>query len=74
MHTAAARYLNGCSHKKNQQGKESKMKKEVLIYNKLTYVISYPENFNEDAKYPVILHLHGAGTRGEIQQHGRPAL
>lgn len=32
---------------------------------KLRYVIRYPEGFSEDKVYPVILYLHGAGTRGD---------
>ena len=31
----------------------------------LTYVIRYPEGFDEQKKYPVILCLHGAGARGD---------
>lgn len=30
----------------------------------LPYRILYPENYNKDLKYPVILFLHGAGERG----------
>ena len=40
------------------------MKKEILSYKNLTYVISYPDGFDASRKYPVILHLHGAGGRG----------
>ena len=40
------------------------MKKDILTYKNLTYVVSYPEGFDETKKYPVILHLHGAGGRG----------
>ncbi len=29
----------------------------------LKYVISYPEDFCEDKKYPLVVFLHGAGTR-----------
>ena len=35
---------------------------------KLNYLIQYPENFREDEKYPVILFLHGAGSRGDDLQ------
>lgn len=31
---------------------------------KLRYVIRYPQGFSETERYPVILFLHGAGTRG----------
>ena len=30
----------------------------------LRYVTRYPNGFSEDKKYPIILFLHGAGTRG----------
>ena len=33
--------------------------------DKIRYIIKTPENFKEDKKYPVILFLHGAGTRGD---------
>ncbi len=32
---------------------------------KIRYIIKTPDNFKEDKKYPVILFLHGAGTRGD---------
>lgn len=32
---------------------------------RLRYVIRYPEGFSEEETYPVILYLHGAGTRGD---------
>lgn len=31
----------------------------------LKYIISYPDNFKSDKKYPLIIFLHGAGTRGD---------
>lgn len=36
----------------------------ILNLDDLQYVIRYPENYREGEKYPVILFLHGAGTRG----------
>ena len=33
-------------------------------HNNLQYLIKYPENFDKTKKYPVLLFLHGAGTRG----------
>lgn len=36
---------------------------------RLKYVIRYPENFSAQKKYPVILFLHGAGTRGDDLDH-----
>ena len=32
---------------------------------KIRYIIKIPNNFKDDKKYPVILFLHGAGSRGE---------
>jgi predicted peptidase len=38
---------------------------EALSLGKLRYVIRYPEGFSENKRYPVIVFLHGAGTRGD---------
>ena len=40
------------------------MRKEEFVFEEMKYIVSYPENYNEDLKYPVILFLHGAGSRG----------
>ncbi|MBE7053368.1 MAG: phospholipase [Ruminococcaceae bacterium] len=32
-------------------------------FKELKYLIKYPKNFNQNNKYPVILFLHGAGSR-----------
>lgn len=40
------------------------MKKEYRKYKNLEFVLSLPDNFREEEKYPVIIFLHGAGTRG----------
>ena len=39
---------------------------EIVLKNidNLQYAVRYPNNFNENEKYPVILFLHGAGGRG----------
>ena len=34
-------------------------------YNKLKYVISYPDDYNAVNSYPVVFHTHGAGGRGD---------
>lgn len=39
------------------------LKEEVM--GKITYLINFPEEFDENKKYPVIIFLHGAGSRGE---------
>ncbi len=36
----------------------------VKEYKKLKYVIRYPEGYVEGKRYPVMLHIHGAGGRG----------
>lgn len=42
---------------------------QELQLGKLRYVIDCPDGFSSDKQYPVILFLHGAGTRGnDIQK------
>ena len=47
---------------------------EEKIFDGLTYLISYPEGFQADKKYPLVILLHGAGSRGEttkdLRAHG----
>lgn len=38
---------------------------EVKVFKELQYLISYPENFRPEEKYPLVVFLHGAGTRSE---------
>ncbi len=38
---------------------------ERSIFKELRYLINYPENFDKKRTYPVIVFLHGAGTRSE---------
>ncbi len=38
---------------------------EEKVFEELTYLISYPEGFQEDKKYPLVILLHGAGSRAE---------
>ena len=38
---------------------------EEKIFEGLTYLVSYPEGFCEDEKYPLVFFLHGAGARSE---------
>ena len=42
------------------------MKKEILRYKEIDYVIRYPEGFLEDSekKYPLLFYIHGSGGRG----------
>ena len=40
------------------------MKYELKQYGKLQYVLRYPNGYDVTKKYPVIIFLHGAGTRG----------
>lgn len=37
---------------------------DELKLGKLTYLVKYPEGFSENGKYPVLMFLHGAGSRG----------
>ncbi len=37
---------------------------EEKKYKKLKYLISYPEKFNNTGQYPLWIHLHGSGGRG----------
>lgn len=37
---------------------------DELKLGKLTYLVKYPEGFSKTEKYPVLLFLHGAGSRG----------
>lgn len=41
------------------------MKNETIKYKKMSYILSKPDGFSESEKYPTIIFLHGAGTRGE---------
>lgn len=37
-------------------------------FKNLTYLLSYPENFSESKSYPLVIFLHGAGTRCETTE------
>ena len=39
--------------------------REAKKFEELKYLISYPENFDRKEKYPLVIFLHGAGTRGD---------
>jgi len=41
---------------------------EEKSFEGLTYLISYPEGFREDQAYPLVIFLHGAGTRSETTE------
>ena len=49
---------------------------EEKIFESMKYLISYPENFNEGAKYPVLFFLHGRGARSHSTEklHNYPSL
>ena len=38
---------------------------EKLEFNGIQYLLYYPKNYVEGKKYPVMFHLHGAGSRGK---------
>lgn len=40
------------------------MKLEILEFEKLEYIIRYPDGYRKGEKYPILIFLHGAGTRG----------
>lgn len=35
-----------------------------MIFNNIQYYVSKPENYSDENKYPVVVFMHGAGTRG----------
>ena len=37
---------------------------EKLEFKGIHYLLYYPKNYEQDKKYPVMFHLHGAGSRG----------
>ena len=41
------------------------MRLENYEFQKMKYIVGYPDGYEEGKKYPVILQLHGAGTRGD---------
>lgn len=41
------------------------MGKAVFLFENMQYVVSYPQGYKMGEKYPVIIFLHGAGTRGK---------
>lgn len=40
------------------------MEYKVLKFEDIDYVLRLPDGYKEDRKYPVLIYLHGAGTRG----------
>ena len=44
---------------------------EEKIFEGLTYLISYPKGFDKEKKYPLVILLHGAGSRGETTERLR---
>ena len=44
---------------------------EEKIFEGLTYLISYPNGFDRDKKYPLVILLHGAGSREETTERLR---
>ena len=38
---------------------------EEKVFEGMAYLVSYPEGFQENKKYPLVIFLHGAGSRGE---------
>lgn len=50
----------------NHNEKECEMEEKIL--EGLTYLISYPEGFCKDKKHPLVILLHGAGSREETTE------
>ena len=38
---------------------------EEKIFDEMIYLISYPQGFSENGKYPLVIYLHGRGARNE---------
>ncbi|MBR5011435.1 MAG: phospholipase [Clostridia bacterium] len=38
---------------------------EEKVFDNLKYLVCYPDGFSADKKYPLVVFLHGAGTRSE---------
>ncbi len=47
---------------------------EEKKFGELEYLIAYPNNFNNEKKYPVLFHFHGAGTRNTSFEHLKTCL
>lgn len=58
--------MNGAEKNQNYLREAEKM--EEKVFDELTYLVSYPEGFREDQKYPLVVFLHGAGSRGETTE------
>lgn len=52
------------------------MKIEQKEFRGIRYLVYYPKDFDENKKYPVMFHLHGAGSRGDDFKYfeGSPIL
>lgn len=44
------------------------MQHQIKNSGDLQYILRYPENFDPEEKTPVILYLHGSGTRGKTPE------
>ncbi len=40
------------------------MKKEFCTFEDMQYIITYPDDYRDGEKRPILFFLHGAGTRG----------
>ncbi len=76
--------LNGCSAIRQvpvNPGKQEvrNMKKTVRVTRELNYLLYLPDDYGKsDAKFPLLIFLHGAGERGDniekVKMHGPPKL
>lgn len=44
------------------------MEYQVLSCGNLQYILRYPKNFSQEQQWPVLLYLHGSGTRGKAPE------
>lgn len=44
------------------------MEIQVKTCGNLQYILRHPKNFTENEKFPVLLYLHGSGTRGKAPE------
>ena len=40
------------------------MKEEIIRFKSVNYIIRFPKEYESEKRYPLIIFLHGAGTRG----------
>ena len=41
------------------------MLNKFMMFEDMHYLVTYPDNFDDSKKYPLLFLIHGAGTRGD---------